>query len=270
MRNYVDVDYQNPHATKGLKLALELISNTPEKEIEENVRFSSLSYPNWMQCKDAHNRSAVMIGGGGSINDFIEDIRELQDDGAAVFAMNAASHWARQHGIEPDCQVIIDAKEETSTLVDSEARNHFFASRCNQKTLDRATSLTLFHMEHGNIESLLPKQRVDQGGYVLVGGDTSVGTCALCVAFTQGFRDFHVFGYDSSHRDKQSHAYKQLMNNNMPTMEIERGGRKFISSIAMSKQPDSFMAYTKALKAEGCTFNVYGDGLLQTIYNETI
>jgi len=270
MNNYVAVDYQNPHATSGLKLTLELVLNTPEEEIERNVRFNSKKYPKWMQLKQPHGRHAVMIGGGGSINDHIDDIKELQKSGATIFGLNAASKWAHNHGIKPDHQVIIDAQEETSTLVDHEIDSHLFASRCNPKTTGNANNLTIFHMETGTVESFLPKDRVDQGGYVLVSGDATVGNCSLCVAYTQGYREFHVFGYDSSHREGKSHAYQQRMNNNMPTMEIEHGGKKYISSIAMSKQPESFLVHTKALEEAGCKFHVYGDGLLQAIYNENI
>lgn len=268
MDNYVDVDYQNPDATKGLKLAIKLISNTPEEELEYNIRSNSLKYTNWMQYQEPHDGVAVLIGGGPSAGEYTGLIKELQDAGAAVFALNAASKWAMDNLIPVDIQVIIDAKEETASLVDPQAHYHLFASRCNPSTLERADELTLFHMEQPGIEGLFPEERVKQGGYVMVGGDTTVGVCALCVAFTQGFRDFHVFGYDSSHREGKSHAYKQLMNNNMPTMEVEQGGRKYISSIAMSKQPSSFMAYTRVLKDAGCSFHVYGDGLLQAVYKE--
>lgn len=270
MDKFVPVDYQNPHATSGLKLALQLILNTPSEEIEQNIRSNSREYGRWAQLQEPHEGVAVLIGGGPSVDDCVEQIKALQDAGAGVFAMNGASKWAMDNLIPVDIQVIIDAKEETSTLVDPNAHYHMFASRCNPKTLACADELTMFHMYQPNIEDLLPSERVTQGGYVMVGGDTSVGVCAMCVAFSQGFREFHVFGYDSSHRDMKSHAYKQLMNNNMPTMEVIQGGRTFISSIAMSKQPESFMAHIKELKDAGCTFNVYGDGLLQAVYNDTI
>jgi hypothetical protein len=89
----------------------------------------------------------------------------------------------------------------------------------------------------------------------------------MCLAYTQGYRDFHVFGYDTSHRDGNSHAYKQWMNNTMPTVQAEWAGKEYTLSIALKEQTGNFMAYTHELKKGGCTFKVYGDGLTQAVYN---
>lgn len=266
--NFIAVEYRNPDASSPMILEMELIPNTPDEIMDRNIRDSSRQYSNWLQYQEPHNRSAVLIGGGASSEDFIEKIKELQNSGATVFALNNASNWAREKGITIDHQVMIDAQEETSTLVDVEAKSHLFASRCNMMTLDKATNLTLFHLDDGRVERLLSKERIKRGGYVLIGGDTCVGTSALCVAFSQGYRDLHVFGYDSSHREGRAHAYKQVMNTNMPSREVTAYGRTFVSSIAMSLQPRAFMGFSEELKKAGCTFHVYGDGLLQTIYNE--
>ena len=81
-----------------------------------------------------------------------------------------------------------------------------------------------------------------------------------------GHRNIHVFGYDTSYKDNQSHGYKQDINRGMPTMEVECDGRSFVISMAMRNQPETFIQYTNALKEAGCSFKVYGDGLLQTAY----
>jgi len=165
----IQTTYQNPHATAGLKLNVMVVSNTSEEDIERNIRNSSAKYHDWLYIKDQHDTPAILIGGGDSINDHIDDIRELQRKGAVVFAMNGSSQWARSHGIPVDYQVIVDAKEETSTLVDSEANEHIFASQCHEKTLEKAHDLTLFHFAVPNMESFFPPERVKQGGYVLLG-----------------------------------------------------------------------------------------------------
>jgi len=268
--NYAKIGYQNPHAEQGLTLSVAILPNTPEAEIKHNIRVNSACYEDWLQAQDAHTRPAIMLGGGDSINDHINDIKQLQKEGADVFAMNGASNWAREHGIDVDYQVILDAKEETSSLVDNGAKVRLLASQCNPKTLEKAEDFRLWHLEIGEIESLFPEQRVKQGGYVLVGGESTVGTCALCVAYTQGFRDLHIFGYDSSYRQGKSHGYSQPINKTMPTMEMTWAGKTFQVSIAMKAQAEKFQVYAQALKNVGCNINVYGEGLLQTIYNTPV
>jgi hypothetical protein len=263
----IQTTYQNPHATSGLKLNVMVVSNTSDKVIEENIKYSSEHYPKWLQAKDPHDGVAVLIGGGSSILDHIEDIRELQNKGATVFCMNGSSKWARGQGIQVDYQIIIDAKEESSKLIDSGAKEHLFASQCNKRTLENAANLTLVHLVIDEIESHFPPERVEKGGYVLLNGGTTVGSAALTIAYSQGFRDLHVFGYDSSHSKGKSHAYPQSMNTFMPTTEVMWAGKTFEVSIAMKAQAERFIFLAKVLESGGCHFNVYGEGFLQTIYN---
>jgi len=263
--SFVAVGYQNPHAEDGLTLSLEVVPNTPQDIIFSNIRANSELYPDWLKVSEANDKPAVLIGGGASINDHVEDIRKLQLDGAIVFAMNAASSWARENRIEVDYQVILDAKEETSTLVDPFADAHLFSSQCHPKTTAAAENLTLWHFGINGIDELLPK-----GDYAIIGGESTVGICALCVAYTMGHRDLHVFGYDSSYRDGESHAYKQSINAMMPTTVMGWGGREFTLSIAMKRQAEMFQVYAQALKDVSATITVYGDGFLQSIYNTPV
>jgi hypothetical protein len=244
-----------------------VVCNTSDDDLERNIRYNSENHKNWLNVKDSHKGVAVMIGGGASIANHVDDIASLVSMGATVFAMNAASKWAREHGIEVDYQVIADAKFETSTLVDPLAKHHLFASQCNPETFSAVSDATLWHLETGEVERFFPVDRVKKGGYVLIGGGASVGNSAMCVAYSQGFREFHIFGYDSCHHDGKSHAYEQQMNKLIPTTIVRWAGRSFIASVAMKAQAEKFQMTSQALKQSGCDLHVYGDGLLQTMYH---
>jgi len=259
----IQTDYQNPHATESLKLNMVVVSNTPEDKIADNIRDNSRKYDDWLSVKDAHDGVAVFIGGGHSINDHISDIKALE--GATIITMNGSAKWARENDIEPDWQVIVDAKEETSVFVDSDCK-HFFASQCDKKTMDKAGDVTLVHLGSEEVEGLFPEERVKAGGYAILGGGATVGFAALSIAFSQGFREFHIFGYDSSYSDGKSHGYDQNMNKFMPTTKVMWGGKTFEASVAMKGQAEKFPLNALALKNAGCEVNVYGEGLLQTIY----
>lgn len=270
LRTKVPVRYRNPHASGDLTLELDVIENTPIEELNGNVTENSKMYKDWLHSEDAHDTPAILIGGGASINDHIEDIKNLQREGATVFAMNAASIWARKHGIEVDYQLILDAKPETVSLVDPLAKEHLFASQCSPKTLAAAKNLTLWHLARSNVEDLLPPDRVKEGGYVIVGGDSSVGICGLCLVFTQGYRELHCFGYDTSYRDGKGHGYKQRMNDTMPTMTTQWAGKEYTIALAMKDQCSNFIAFSAQLKDEGCDIHVYGEGLLQTMWRTEV
>lgn len=263
----VPVDYQNPDASSELKLSLVVVSNTSDEVIQKNITENSANYHEWACLEPVNDKPIVIIGGGDSINDHINDIQILQSKGAIVYALNGASRWARAYGIEVDYQVIIDAKEETADLVDLGANDHLFASQCNPKTFQKVAQPKLWHLASENIEQLMPSDRVKKGGYVLVGGDSTAGACAMCLAYTQGHRELHLFGYDSSHRAGKSHGYEQRINDAMPFTQVKWAGKEYQVSIAMKRQALRFPINARALESLGCDIKVYGEGLLQTVYN---
>lgn len=264
----MQMSYQNPHASGPLIIPVLVMCNTPDEEIERNIRINAARDLPWVAMRPAHDQVAVMVGGGPSAEDFIERIRSFRDAGATVFAMNAASQWLRGHWINADFQVVGDAKEETATLVDTLAKAHLFASQVNPKTMEVVERPIVWHLAiDDKMERFFPTERVARGGYALIGGGSAVGNIAMCIAYTLGYRTFHVFGYDSSHREGRSHAYEQPMNQFMQCVDVEWGGRTYYCSIAMRAQAETFQFTARSLIKEGCTLNVHGDGLLPAMWN---
>lgn len=258
--------YQNPDASSALNIPLIVLCNTPDEEIEANVRANTALDLPWLGGQDAHDGVAVMVGGGASVVDHIEDIRRLASQGATIFAMNAASQYLGQHGIATDWQVTCDAKAETANLINPAARGHLFASHVHADTINAAPSVTLWHSAlHAN-EDWFPPAKKKRGGYAILGGEASTGLGALCVAYCLGFRRLEIFGYDSCHRGDQSHAYEQRMNGVIPVMSYSWAGRSFQTSVTMRTQAERFPIIAQALQQSGASVNVWGDGLLQHIW----
>lgn len=259
--------YQNPHASMPMTIPILVVSNTSDKQLQENIKTNAAKNLRWVKAECVKDSPAIMVGGGSSVAEYIEDIRNMQASGGTIFAMNAASKWLRDAGVRADYQCIVDAKEETSVLVDCGAREHLFASQVHPKTMDAVRDPIVWHLEIGDIERLFPEEKVRRGGYCLLGGGVSVGNSALCLVYALGYRDIHVFGYDSCHKDGASHAYDQPMNRFIPTVETEWAGKVYTSSVAMKAQAEKFPIIAALLKQDGCKFTVYGDGLLQAMFN---
>lgn len=257
---------QNPDASGPLHIPLVILCNTPDEEIEANLRANTATDLPWLAAHEPHDGIAVMVGGGASVADHLNDIRALVEQGGTVFAMNAASQYLRGYGIAVDWQVTCDAKAETSALVDSGARGHLFASHVNPATIAGAAKPILWHSANHCNEDWLPQARRKRGGYALIGGESSTGLGALCVAYCLGFRRLEIFGYDSCHRGHQSHAYRQKMNDVIPVMDFEWAGRRFKTSVTMRTQAERFPITAQALQQEGASLKVWGDGLLQHIW----
>lgn len=257
---------QNPHASAPLIIPIAVISNTSDEQLADNIRVNAARDLPWLAAVEPHERAAVMVGGGPSAADHLDDIRALKAAGGTIFAMNGASRWLRGHGIQPDYQVMCDAKLETASLVDPDATAHLFASQVNPATVDKVERPTLWHLGAEEIETLFPPQRRLRGGYVLLGGGAAVGNSALCVAYAMGHRALHLFGYDSSHRDGESHAYRQPMNDWIPTVEVEWAGRTFTTSVAMKAQAEKCQLTARQLQQLGCALHIHGDGLLPHMF----
>jgi hypothetical protein len=266
----IQMAYRNPDASMPLHVPVLVICNTPDEVLENNVRINSAKSLKWLKSFSANDSDAILVGGGASVEDCLDKIKELRESGGTVFAMNAASQWLIEQGIDVDYQCIIDAKEETSLLVDSEAKDHLIGSQVHPKTMDSVKNPTVWHLESGNIEKLFPEDRVKKGGYVLLGGGAAVGNSAMCAAYALGFRKLHIFGMDSCHKDGRSHVYPQDMNKFIPNVEVQWADRTFVCSVAMKAQAERFQITSELLKQMGCEIEVYGDGLLQTMYRSKL
>jgi len=258
--------FQNPHAEQPLIIPIMVMANTSDEDLERNIRHNALRDLPWIKLEEPHDGIAVLVGGGPSAGDFVGEIDARKQQGATVFAINGASKWLGERGVKVDYQVISDAKEETATLVDPRARQHIFASQVNRKTMEAVERPFVWHLGDERIEAFLPPEKVKRGGYAILGGGAATGNSALCVAYALGYRHMHCYGYDSSHRGDESHAYDQPMNRWIPTVDVEWAGKTFTSSVAMKAQAEKFQMTAQALKQAGCRIGVHGDGLLQHMY----
>jgi SAM-dependent methyltransferase len=196
-------------------------------------------------------------------------IFKLQDSGATIYALNGAARLLNSIGIIPDYQVVIDARPETSSIVDL-AKTHLFASQVHPDCFEvLPVNVKLWHLQVEGIDEHLPPYDDD---YCLVGGAASVGNTATCLAYAMGFRDLQLFGFDSSNKPDgttfgQSHAIHQAINDGEPMASVTFNGKDYISSLTMKLQAEKFQETAKALKELGCSIAVHGYGLLPDMYN---
>ena len=255
-------NYDNPSATAPLHLPVVLLCNTPDEQLSENIRVNSRKPLTWLAAQPERSENLILVGGGPSVSDHLADIMALKKEGGKIIAINAASQWLHARGLEVDWQLTCDAKDETATLVDPKANGHLFASQVSPLTMDRVSNPIVYHLDTPGCEDNFPPDKRRRGGYGLFNGSASSGVVALPVGYGLGFRKFHVFGFDSSHRGDKSHAYAQDMNKVIPNMTVEWCGTTYLASITMKAQAERFQIMGQHLKQLGCTVEVYGDGLL--------
>jgi hypothetical protein len=261
--------YLNPGAEKPLILPVHVVCNTSDEQLFSNIRINSRRPGTWLKPVPAHDGIAVLCGSGPSLVDHLEDIRELFERGALIFAMNGAARFLAANGTIPDYQVIIDAREETAELV-GPAVHHLFASQVHPKCFEKAPDAQVWHLQIEGIDDYLPDElEAPQHGpnILMIGGAASVGNTATCLAYEMGYRNLQIYGYDSSHRNGHGHAFHQKMNDGDPCALVTFCGKEYLASLTMKLQAEKFQVTARALQELGCRIEVHGDGLLPAMWN---
>lgn len=254
----------NPQASMPLRVNLDVECNTPEDKILANVLKNSRHIKKWVKTLPAHDGVAIMCGGGPSLADCLDQIKAIP---GKIFALNGAASYLDLNGIKADYQVLLDAQAETADLV-GPAKHHLFASQVDPKCFRKKPSATLWHTTYGNLKIDEQEGFPEHGDdYAIVGGAVSVGNTALVLLYVLGYRRFHIFGMDSSHRNGSGHAYRQAMNDGEPCTIVEFAGKEYLCSLTMSLQAKHFLKRAAELKGLGCVIEVHGSGLLPAMYN---
>lgn len=237
---------------------LELVCNTDMERIAENIRSSCSRDIPWLTQQSENSKDALLVAGGPSLADDIEDIRRRASKGAVVIAMNGTADYLADRGIVADYHVIIDAREKNAKFLKRGSAQHLLlASQCHPSLFEFGPT-TLFHVAVNDWDKFIPQDREA----IAVGGGHSVGLYAMSLAHTLGFRSLHLYGYDSSYRNGQHHPYPQAGNDYDPIIEAHVCGRTFKTTNWMAVQVNEFQALANQLRQMGCEITTHGDGLL--------
>lgn len=247
--------------------ALELMSqgNTKEEQLIENIKHSMSLGLESLKEVPQHDGIALFIGGGPSVNKNIDEIRERQNHGQKVFALNGSWRWLERKGITPDFHILLDARPENDAFVYHGNVALYYASQCSNNVFELSRLLAklkclskpkIWH--HINAQHL-PELAQET---LFIGGGSSVGLNALSIGAVLGYREMHLFGYDSSYESDQGHAYDQALNAKERTISVTCGGLDFVAAPWMVTQVEEFKQLAPQLLAMGCVLTVHGDGLL--------
>jgi hypothetical protein len=256
--------YNNPGASEPLVVPVHLVCNTPDDILIANVKANSALDRAWVGTRAAHDGVALICGSGPSLADDLDTIRSMRERGGLVFALNGAAKFLSENGILPDVQVIVDAREQTIGLI-GPAKQHFFASQVHPSLFaavpDAAVLQVNFYENHNDFLGLI--KGLGSSECALVGSHGSCGNVTVALACARGFRDIHCFGFDSSFRGGEGHAFPQPMNVSEPICDVEYAGKKYLSTFTMKSQADVFPRLTYELEELGCKFTIHGSGYLQ-------
>jgi hypothetical protein len=227
--------------------------------------FSNVSKNVALGLPEVKSPPAVICGGGPSLGETLDSIRELKSAGAKIFALNNTAKFLTENGIKPDVQVIVDPRPQNVEFLEKQwADEVLLASQCHPDLFERCKKIgypvRLWHACTEGIEKYIKPESFR------IGGGLTVGLSSLCLVHLLGFREIHLFGYDSSHAKGKSHAYSQPMNSGDEMVRAAVDNQVFDCSLAQAGQATEFKSVSKMLAEHGCKFHVYGSGLLPTLW----
>lgn len=245
---------------------LTLLCNQGAGGVFSNVRENlTKGFKKFVEVK-AHGRTAVICGSGPSLTDTLESIRAIQKRGAFVIALNGAAKFLFENGIHPDALAMVDSRPENVGFVSERyAPEAWIASQCHPTVAEQAEKsgmkVILWHPGVPEIQNHIPSTDT-----VRMGGGYTIGLCSISCAYVAGYREIHLFGLDSSHKQSKGHAFDQPMNADDETMIATVDSRQFTCSVTMAAQASLFLEFTKHLLADGVELHVHGEGLLPTLW----
>jgi 2-polyprenyl-3-methyl-5-hydroxy-6-metoxy-1,4-benzoquinol methylase len=249
--------------------------NTTVEQVRKNVE-TNLTGP-WIDIgpHETNDQECIILGGGPSLVEYEDEIKQLHAAGCKVIALNGAGNWCRERGIGPYNQVVVDARTFNARFTHPvDARNlYFIASQCDPEVLEGLPQdrTYLYHVALDTIKDLLEKHRQDI--WFHIPGGSTVFLRALLLFRLMGFKKFHVYGVDSCLKrwdgegephTQIHHAYQQDENNNAPVVPVNINGKTFFCHPWMISQAQEFMYLIRNFGNE-IMLDVKGNGLLAYI-----
>lgn len=227
------------------------VLNTAEEKIKENVAHNVKLGFQQVQPHATNDVEVMIVGGGPSLADNIEEIRKLREDGVKLIAINNAYKFCVDHGVKPSAMVMVDAREFNNRFVDPiiPECKYFIASQCDPSVFAKLPKeqTYIWHTSADLINEILAAQY--DRWYPIPGGST-VLLRTIPLFRMLGFKRFHIFGCDSCLANNKHHAYEQKENDGQPVIPVSLGGKIFECHPWMVSQAQEFIDLIKMMGDE--------------------
>jgi len=241
--------------------------NATDQMILDNIRKNCEA--GWQQVvpHSEQDTEVMILGGGPSLNDYLDEIREMRERGVKLVTLNGTYNWCLDKGLIPSATVIVDAREFnkrfTKPVVDG--CKYLIASQCHPSVLEGLPRdrTYLWHVMGDLTESSAVKEYYPQ--YWPIPGGSTVLLRAIPLLRLLGFHRFHLFGCDSCLSGDVHHAYSQPENDDRVVIPIMvTGGRVFYCHPWMAAQAREWVTMIQKI-GDVIDVIVHGDGLLAHI-----
>lgn len=243
------------------------VINNEEAIVDAQVKANIAA--GWMHVvpHDLADREVVLLAGGPSMPEHIDEIRRLREAGAALITVNGSYDWAIGQGLKPSAQIVLDSREFNARFTRNVIPDcrYLIASQVHPATLEGLPWERTF-LWHSSITDEAADMVIAKiGAPLVIPGGSTVVLRAIPLLRTLGYSRMHIFGFDSCVSRGQHHAYAQAENTkDSMTVPVSCGGRSFDCTAWHISQAAEFRDLVAFMGSE-VELAVYGDGLIAHI-----
>jgi hypothetical protein len=248
------------------------------EQIKGNLEKYEMKLPSFQGSYVHNDGNAVLVGCGPSIEtpEMKVLIREQWAMGRPIFAIKGAHDWLIEElSIIPDICVFLDPQDHMTDRIKlagqwpSTHRGtvYMLASQCSPDMFEHLSGQKVV-MWHA-LSNVGEKKML--AGRLMVGGGTTSGLRTFNLAYLMGFKKFHLFGFDSCNKDKDS-KYKRVNihtggDHAVKVITVHSNGKEHYCNPAMAGQANEFQDMIKMFGGD-IRIKVYGDGLIASLMEE--
>lgn len=229
-----------------------------------------------LPCLDPHEGTCVIVGAAPSVTAHVDDIKALISDKNTIMSLNASHHWLLCNGIKPNVHVLFEHDLETVETSlggpPDESVTYYVCSHCAPKLFEelKTHKVVLWH-------AFIPGEGYDKAvaeifpGEFMVAGGYATFFRTLTIGLILGYRDFDLFGCDSSFDGPSSHLEGYAIANKEKRVVVwardpeDKERRRFTTQGGLAFQANEFVNFCAKYQA-GMRLRIHGDGLLRYLH----
>lgn len=237
----------------------------------ENIAAAVKNYPDILQVAEPHDRTAIIVCYGPSLQKTWGSIKEQDGD---IVSVSGAHDFLLERGIVPKYHIECDPRPHKADNIKAGHPDveYLLSSVVHPRVFEKVGKVKLWHSVDGEVAVRIREELKSDAPIICGGG--CVGLRAIAVLFRMGYRKLSIHGMDFSFsddgKDKWAGAHAQKENQKeFRLIQVEYNGRLFTTTgILLSYLTDFSDMLKQLVRADdSLEFRMYGDGLLQARCN---
>ncbi len=210
-----------------------------------------------------YEMNIAIVGGGPSLAGELETLRKFRN----IMACGSVHDYLIENRVKPRWVVVVDpdpimARYLSKAPMAPRSCSYLVASQCDSQVF---TALRYNYVQIWHAGDSTKSTDIFGPGKYLIGGGCTVGTRAIVIARAFGFKNIHLFGFDTCVSDRH-HAYdfvdqSETIGTVQPIRIGGENGREFMMADYHIGQLFDFKELLR-LHGHEMSFQVHGDGVI--------